>query len=282
MQMRWVVPPTKVGEKLVSFIQQNLGENFSARKVKRLLDGGFCTRNGKRERFHHTKLSCGDRIELLLPPEVPPRELSRDQILFEDEDILVFSKPSGIPSDAHLERFLKAKLVHRLDKDTSGVLLFAKNEAARAALIEQFRAKTVRKEYVAICEGCPKKADGVIENFLAPKMRYQGQTIWGVASGKRGLLAETEYHVLDRGDTRSHIQLFPKTGRTHQLRVHMSAAGHAILGDALYSKKLGGPGRLCLHALRLGFLHPRTKKYVEFFSPEPEDMKEAVRALSHH
>ncbi|MAA79639.1 MAG: RNA pseudouridine synthase [Deltaproteobacteria bacterium] len=204
----------------------------------------------------------------------PPKEpwLS---ILYQDKDFLVVDKPSGLLSvpgrihkDSVLSRVLeieeRAYAVHRLDMDTSGLLVIALRRKAEKALMEEFRLRRVQKEYVAIVSGTLSQIRGVIS---APLSRCLGSPPRSEIDWENGKAAYTEYKVLHQSDTKAYVQLFPKTGRSHQLRVHLLHLGHPILGDRFYFPE-SQEKRLMLHAKRLIFAHPYHGKRMEFFSNE--------------
>jgi RluA family pseudouridine synthase len=287
MRTEWIVSAEDEGEKLVAFLKKSISEECSLRKIKSWIDAGACSLNGRTERFHHTRLRANDKVRLInletkqTQVANPPQKSSLNRILYEDSDILVFNKPPGFTCDERAEKELKAYLVHRLDKDTSGVLLAAKNEACREALFEQFRKRETRKEYLALVDGVVKQARGSIRNHLAPIQKFQGGQIWGAVE-KDGLLALTDWQCVKRGHTATLMRLFPHTGRTHQLRAHMADIGHPILGDRLYGKDFQCdyvPVRQMLHAERLTFSHPTLKKTIEIIAPMPEDFYAAMTTV---
>ena len=150
-----------------------------------------------------------------------------------------------------------------MDRETTGVLLLAKSLEVKKKFIEQFRDYQVKKRYLAIVEGVPKKQCGKIENYLIKKKEYSGQTIWGSNKNEKGLYAYTDWKLLKANTIASLIECYPKTGRTHQIRVHLCEMGHPLLGDNQY----GGGGcssgpipRILLHAESLEFFHPFTKR----------------------
>lgn len=207
----------------------------------------------------------------------PP--LSPIQILHQDDDIIVINKPSGLLSNpgiapetkdcavSRLQQELgQAILVHRLDCETSGVMVFAKNKQAESHLKKQFEARQTRKVYLAEVDGTPKQLEGSIKlALIADKQNVPLQKV-DQESGKE---AVTHYRVLQTSSTSSLIELKPVTGRTHQLRVHLLSIGHTILGDNFYAndRVLNMRSRLCLHAMSLSFTHPTTNKQVSYYCP---------------
>ncbi len=223
-----------------------------------------------------------------VPPTRRERRNLQDSVLYEDGDVLVINKPAGLAVQGgtglsrHLDGFLRAiygearkpRLVHRLDKDTSGVLVLAKNEFAAAALAGSFRLRSTRKYYWALTEGVPKPGQGKISLPLA---KGKGEKM--VVDRKEGKPAITLYQVVESARRAAFVALWPLTGRTHQLRAHMQAIETPILGDELYARGgwSGAPdiARLHLHARRLIIPHPRSKKgrkLIDVTAPLPVDM----------
>ena len=206
----------------------------------------------------------------------PPREPWLN-ILYKDRDIMVVDKPSGllsvpgrIHSDSILERVrasCNAYAVHRLDMDTSGLLLIALRRKAERNLQEQFRKRMVKKRYVALVVGSMSLDSGEIR---APLSRCSGTPPRSIVDFENGREAMTGYKVLQRLESRTRVMLFPKTGRSHQLRVHLCSLGHPIVGDRFYGQHgLVQKERLMLHAAYLSFLHPYHQKRQEFSIPAP-------------
>ncbi|MCU4676699.1 RluA family pseudouridine synthase [Catenovulum sp. 2E275] len=207
----------------------------------------------------------------------PPQDAL--EIIFEDDSIIVINKPSGLLSnpgrdpkthDCALTRlqqqYEQVFLVHRLDCETSGILIFAKTKAAEIHLKKQFEARQTEKTYLAEVNGIPKQLTGVMDwPLIADKERIPLQKVC-VETGKN---AETYYKVLHKKAASCLIELKPVTGRTHQLRVHLLTLGHVILGDNFYAPKKikQASDRLCLHAMCLKLTHPTTEKMIEFHCP---------------
>ena len=199
-------------------------------------------------------------------------------ILYQDRDLLVVDKPSGLLSvpgrihrDSVLSRVLaqeeRAYAVHRLDMDTSGLLLIALRRKAEKALMEEFRLRRVHKEYVAIVSGEIQQIKGDIS---APLSRCSGSPPRSIVDWENGKAAQTEYEVILSSTARTSVRLFPKTGRSHQLRVHLLHLGHPIIGDRFYFPE-SKEERLMLHAQRLIFDHPYHGRKMDFVSPIPFD-----------
>jgi 23S rRNA pseudouridine955/2504/2580 synthase/23S rRNA pseudouridine1911/1915/1917 synthase len=208
--------------------------------------------------------------------------------LFEDEALLVYNKPAGINSDEKgILQLWKStlphlQLVHRLDRDTTGILLLAKQPAIFDQLVSQFKQYQVNKRYLAIVDGGMEQAKGKIENYLGKKRAYAGQTIWGAVASSKGLYAYTEWERLKKGHRASLVACYPKTGRTHQIRVHMAEMGHPILGDFQYGKQFQcehRPPRTLLHAESIQFKHPLSGREMSLTAPLPDDFKIAQQQL---
>lgn len=279
MKIEWKVSAREDQKSLIEFLQEHLADkSFSRRKIKGFIDAGYCFIQGRSERFSSCKVRAGSQISLSIP-EVSRKELT---LLYEDDALIVINKPDSTTCDARLEKALldmgkHVHLVHRLDKDTTGVLLVAKTVPIRDALMQQFQERTVKKHYVAIVEGKIAKT-GVVENYLGPIARYEGAVKWGEV--KNGHYAYTKWVCVKQTSEYSFVELMPETGKTHQLRVHLAGIGHPIVGDHLYgSKHAVHVSRCMLHAFRLGFCHPNTKENVSFQAPLPKDMIDAGHTL---
>ena len=257
------------------------------------------------------KIKPGDRITMDVPKPEPlsmKGEAIPLEVLFEDESLLVLNKPPGIvvhPApgnwtgtlvNALLHHFQtsggtisaiggkeRPGLVHRLDKETSGVMVIAKTDAAHRALAAQFKLHTITRVYEALVWGVPKKGRGLIELAIGRDVKDRKTFSSRTTSPKESV---TEYVVNRRyGKVAAHVLLYPQTGRTHQLRVHLTSLGHPILGDRTYGGNkvmaladLEIP-RVMLHARTLGFIHPTTATTEEFTRPFPDDMKRVIHAL---
>lgn len=259
---------------------------------KLLKDGQICV-NGRPVKANY-KVQERDQILLSLPelkdPDILPEEIPLD-ILYEDEDVLVVNKPKDMvvhPSAGHTEGTLvnavlahckgnlsgingvmRPGIVHRIDKDTTGALLICKNDEAHRDLAEQLKEHTIRRRYRAIVAGNLKEDEGTVD---APIGRHPVDRKKMAINHKNGKEAVTHYRVLERFGNATYIECRLETGRTHQIRVHMSSLGHPLLGDETYGP-FKNPYHLqgqALHAMILGFVHPRTGAYMEFTAPLPE------------
>jgi RluA family pseudouridine synthase len=286
----WVVTSEFSGAKLIAFVVQRLEGKYSAKYLKKLIEQNRCQINGRTERFASTVIKKGDFIRLddeqaalAAPVKVEP-----SRIIYEDDALLVYNKPAGINCDEKgIVKLWKTKLpalqlVHRLDRDTTGLLIFAKQSQIFELLVTQFKEFQVEKQYIAIVDGVLQEKKGKIENYLGKKRAFAGQTIWGRVSTSQGLYACTEWERLKVGNSASLVACVPKTGRTHQIRVHMSESGHPILGDFQYGKHFQcafRPPRILLHAQKIRFNHPITGEELNLIAPLPDDFEKAKSKL---
>lgn len=290
----WEVKKEESGIRLVAFIKQKLGDKYSSRLLKKAIEHNLCKVNNKTEHFASTVLGTGDLVSfqsekistLHTSSSTSPLDVSR--ILYEDDDILAYDKPVGMTSDDPslisflLNRSKDIALIHRLDRDTTGVLLLAKTKTALEAMTILFRKRLVKKTYLAIVDGIPDKKSGSIDNTMGAIHRYQGQTLWGIVPKESGLQAVTMWKCEKSGKKASLIRAFPKTGRTHQIRVHLNSIGHPILGDTQYGKHFKcpyQPGRCLLHALEVSFPHPITQQILTIKSQLPSDFTTAITCV---
>ena len=287
------------GVRLDKFVSEKC-PGLSRSQAQKIIDDGLVTVDGLIEKASH-KTETGERIEITIPPQVPSGLLPEAipvKILYEDDDLLVIDKPAGLtvhPAPGHPSHTLvnavlshlseiedeadvtRPGIVHRLDKDTSGVMLVAKNNVALANLSDQFKSRSVKKVYLTLVKGILKPERGVIE---APIGRDSGDRKKMAITGEsRGRQARTNYRVLRYVGKNTLLEITPETGRTHQIRVHLAAIGYPVIGDATYGKKSAFINRQFLHAHRLGFYLPSSGKFVEFESPLPEDLQKALKEL---
>ncbi len=282
------------GLRLDIFLSKNLPDTPSRSFVQTLIKSQAVTVNGKVVKSHH-QVSTGDGIEVsaaVAPKtDIEPENIPLD-IFYEDECLLIVNKPCGMTvhpaSGQYTQTLVNALLyhceslsdmntdvrpgiVHRLDKETSGLILIAKNNKTHAFLAEQFEQHTIRKQYIAIVEGVVEFDEGFIDAPLGRHPRHREKRAVVYAQSKE---AQTLYRVKKRKKDKTLIALFPQTGRTHQLRVHMAHLGHPILGDEKYGKK-SSFFRLALHAQAIGFIHPQRLKYLEVSSRTPNEFLDA-------
>lgn len=295
-ELKFTVGPEGAGMRIDKCITLKLGEGYSRTYVKFLMDNGFVRARGTMVKPHYTARE-GDEIlvELSPPPEaadMEPENIPLD-IVYEDEWIIVVNKPAGMvvhPGAGNRTGTLvnallyhcgklpgagddqRPGIVHRLDKDTSGVIVAAKNARAMRSLAKQFKERAVKKYYLALAKGSFEMDNGIVEAPLGRHPTDRKKMDIEYSTGKE---ARTIYHVIRRFDKFTLLRLELLTGRTHQIRVHMKHLGHAVLGDAKYGHAYG-MNRQALHSETLGFTHPDTGEYVEFSVPMPEDMRQIV------
>ncbi|MCB1108223.1 MAG: RluA family pseudouridine synthase [Chlamydiia bacterium] len=275
------------GVRLSSFIRYQLVEKYSLSAVKRAIDRCAAQVNGHTECFASYKVAYGDEItvdmEVLgqMAEKAPERAA---QVLFEDEQLLVFDKPAGMASTQEEidEQFSKGILVHRLDKETSGVMILAKTPSIQRYFEELFRKREVKKDYLAIVAGEMVTERGLIENSVQKVSSYDGGSLWGVAPSGRGLRAVTHWQRLKWGGGLSLVRCQPRTGRTHQIRVHMSHIGYPIIGDRQYGRQIDLPFvalRHMLHAKGVAFIHPVTGELIRVEAAVPQDFQSAIDTI---
>jgi 23S rRNA pseudouridine1911/1915/1917 synthase len=285
------------GIRLDKYLTQRFPK-FSRSFLQKLVAQGYILVNGRRAKASQ-KLSGIEKVTVRLPPA--HTQLSGEviplTIIYEDEDILVIDKPAGLvvhPAPGHPDHTLvnailthcpqiaqsgdlaRPGIVHRLDKDTSGLMVIAKNNVAREYLIGQFKSRAVTKSYLVLVKGRLSPEKGIIE---APIGRdpYNRKRMAIVKGGRE---ASTRYEVKEYLNSCTLVDVFPLTGRTHQIRVHFSAIGHPVIGDRIYGGKPACLHRQFIHAHRLGFRLPADKQYREFTSPLPADLEQALRILA--
>ncbi|MCX5686040.1 MAG: RluA family pseudouridine synthase [Candidatus Omnitrophica bacterium] len=287
------------GKRLDKFLVENLPKLYSRTFIQKLISDQSVLVNGISAKRHHN-ISAGETIDVKIPESTPSRIEAEDiplDIVYEDKDLLVVNKPVGMvvhPAPGNYTKTLvnallahskdlsgiggvaKPGIVHRIDKDTSGLLVVAKSDEAHNALSEQFRDKTTKRVYIALVKGVVELDNGIVELPIARSRRDRKKMAVDFENSKE---AVTRYKVLKRFKDFTQLEVTLGTGRTHQIRVHMSYIGHPILGDAKYGSR-GKLKRPALHAKVLGFVHPKTGRYMEFTSDLPEDMKELIAAGS--
>ncbi len=288
------------GARLDKYVVEKCPE-LSRTYAQKLIGDGYITVNDRVAKAG-LKLDIGDRVNIVIPP-TSPSPLSPEaiplNIIYEDNDLLVIDKPAGLavhPAPGHyshtlvnaiLSHFpdlpvtsgsLRPGIVHRLDKDTSGVMLVAKNSAAQLNLINQFRTRSVVKAYLALVKGHLTPEHGVIEAPIGRDPRNRKRM--AVVAEGRGREARTQYQVVRYIGNYTLLEVRPETGRTHQIRVHLLAIGYPVVGDPVYGIKSAYLSRQFLHASRLGFSLPSTDKYVEFTSDLPPDLAQALKDIA--
>ena len=297
----YTIAVSDAGSRLDHFlaIQSDLG--LSRSQIARLIKEGQIKVNQEETKASH-KLKIGDKITLTIPLpkklDVIPEELPLN-IMYEDDDLVVVNKARGMTVHPGAGRetgtlvnallqhctnlsgiggVLRPGIVHRLDKDTSGLIVIAKSDLAHQALSKQFKERKVSKKYLALVHGIVKQNEGVVETLIGRHRVKRKKMAVLEAGGKEAI---THYRVVERFKQYALVELDLKTGRTHQIRVHMNYLGFPLVGDPIYGKKKEAfktAGQL-LHAAKLGFTHPRTGEYLEFTAPLPEDMREIIKKL---
>ncbi len=298
--IRLRLSPQDCGERLDKVLSRLLPQ-YSRSRIQQWIEAGFVLVDGESARAKSTVL--GDEIVLIEPQSIPQEQAFQPEpmtlaIVHEDADILVLNKPAGLvvhPAAGNwsgtllngllhhlpsLESIPRAGIVHRLDKDTSGLMVVAKTLEAHTDLVRQLQARTVRREYLSLVWGMPQtsgKVDAAISRHPRDRIKM------AVSQSEQAKAAVTHFQRLASGklDGRqvSLLQCRLETGRTHQIRVHMQSIGFSLVGDPLYGKPhlAFAFGRQALHACRLGLLHPRSRQEMEWAAALPRDMRELLR-----
>ena len=289
------------GERLDAFLARSV-ENLSRSGAQKLLEEGCVSCNGKPGK-KNDKLNIGDEISVTIPEpksvDIVPTEMPLD-IVYEDEDVLVLNKPKGLvvhPAAGHsddtlvngllfamgdnlsgINGELRPGIVHRIDKDTSGLLAVAKNDLAHAVLASQLKDHTMARTYECIVCGNMKEDSGTVD---APIGRHPTDRKKMCINQRNGRNAVTHWEVVKRYRGYTHLRCKLETGRTHQIRVHLSSIGHPILGDVVYGHKKPelGQSSQVLHAGALCFKHPRDERPVMVFAPLPDYFTEVISKL---
>ncbi|KPJ99408.1 MAG: hypothetical protein AMJ60_05190 [Desulfobacterales bacterium SG8_35] len=304
--IKLVVPDAREGQRLDHYLVEMV-PNISRSRLSNLIRKGFILVNGCSSKGG-SRLKSGDRIEVTLPPPEPlaiQPEKVEFELLYEDDDLLVIAKPPGVvvhPASGHKKGTLvhgllahcynlsgisgieRPGIVHRLDKDTSGIMVIAKSDKSHHGLVELFKTRQVKKTYHAIVVGRPGVQKGCISQAIG---RHRSNRKKMAVLPHGGREAVTCWSVLEEfADPLTYLEVRPETGRTHQIRVHMAYLGHPVAGDALYGNKLQKQiadtyciRRQSLHAYALSFTHPVTGKDMEFVSPDWPDMQAVLRKL---
>lgn len=295
----FIIRAGESNQRLDLYLTKHLSRTISRSRIQKLIEEGFIKVDGKLTKPHHN-LKAGEEISVVVPPpaksEVKAEQIPLD-ITYEDDQLLVVNKPPGMvvhPAAgnysgtlvnallSHCKRLsgvggvLKPGIVHRLDKDTSGLLVVAKTDQAHQGLTKQFKEQKVLKKYVAVVEGSMAFDEHIIDEPVGRPSGYR-RKITVVQAGGRD--AVTHYKVLQRFSGFSLVELMPKTGRTHQIRAHMAYIGHPVVGDREHGRRSNLIGRQALHAKTLGFHHPLSGQYLEFTTELPEDIKEVIEKI---
>lgn len=287
-----------VGKRLDAFIVQSFPD-FSRSHIKNLIEKGLVRVDGKVPSKAGQLLKDGQKIEI---EAVEPQKISTQaenidfEIVYEDQDLVVVNKPQGlvvhpcsstkngtlvngllarIGDLSGINGELRPGIVHRLDKDTSGLMVVAKNDLAHVNLAEQIKNKTCHRNYLALLEGHLRDNEGEIKTYIKrdPKDRKK-MSVQGT-----GRIAITDYKVVEYFDRECLVEFMLQTGRTHQIRVHAKYLGHPVVGDRLYGKEKKGLAGQLLHAYKLSFTHPRTGEFLEFEADLPDYFKEYLNKL---
>ncbi|MFH1045441.1 MAG: RluA family pseudouridine synthase [Candidatus Omnitrophota bacterium] len=297
-QFCFTVTDEDQGLRLDCYLQKKITLELSRSRLQSLIKAAKVTLNSQAVKPGH-KVRSGDIINVDIPPDAPVQAQAENipiDLVFEDEDILVVNKPAGmvthpgVGNNTHtlvnallhygctlssVNGPLRPGIVHRLDKDTSGLMVIAKNDRAHHRLSRQFQKHNVERRYIAIVKGKVEHDEGVIDAPLARDPLHRKQFVVGLHNSRDAL---TRFKVVKRYSQLSLVELTPYTGRTHQLRVHLKFLGHPILGDERYGKR-GEFSRMALHATGLGFRHPLTKEMVRFSSEIPADFTRYLDSL---
>lgn len=253
------------GIRLLAVLRDHLSNQLTTKKLRWLIEHHRCKVNGKIECFCSYKVTKGDTIELVLDLPPPPH-IDQEDVLFEDEHVLFYNKPAFIASNDLADQ-LKCYLVHRLDRDTTGVIVFAKTMRAKTAIENLFRQREIEKYYLAYVSFAPSKSSGTIDIRLEKKAVREGAS--KAICSSNGKEAITHWKVLTKNKHRTLVELHPTTGRMHQLRAHLAAIGCPIVGDVIYGSRKQIALRPLLHASTLKFkLFDQT---YDIEAPLPED-----------
>lgn len=298
----FVVEKKDAGQRLDQYLTRSFSSRFSRSFVQQLIEKESVLLNGRATTSHH-KIREGDSIEVGVPEPSPSDIVAENiplDIVYEDEDVAVVNKPPGMvvhPASGNYSGTLlnallwhsgklselggrtRAGIVHRLDKDTSGLLVVAKTDYAHRDLAKQFKARTVERSYIALVRGTIYLDEGVIDAPIGRSPSHRQKMAVSFLGQKT---AVTYYKVLEKfpgnapsGENFTIVEVKPRTGRTHQIRVHMAYIGHSLLGDTKYGTK-GGFARVALHAQTIKFRHPKSGEDMEFSVDLPLDMKQFI------
>ena len=285
------------GEARLDYYLAGLDLGLTRSRLRQLIAEGRVVVNGTAVKPAH-RVRPGDRVLVSVPPPRPSVAVPQDiplTVVYQDADLVVIDKPAGLaahPGPGHPDRTLvngllalcpdiqgiggeiRPGIVHRLDKDTSGLMIAAKHEAAHHDLSRQIKDRAVRKGYLALVEGVPSPDSGVIDVPIGRDPRRRTR----MAVTPEGRESRTGYRLREQAGRYSLLELQLHTGRTHQARVHLAWLGHPLLGDAVYGKRSAQLPRHFLHAHSLAFAHPATGEALEFSSPLPDDLVTALES----
>ncbi|MEA3328670.1 MAG: RluA family pseudouridine synthase [Candidatus Omnitrophota bacterium] len=295
-EYNFVVGTHESGQRLDRYLTGHFSRLISRSYIQKLITDGQIRVDNKNAKSHY-RLKSGEQIAVVIPspskPEAEPEDIPLN-IVYEDEHLIVINKPAGMVVHPAAGNFsgtlvnalvhhcsdlsgvggeLKPGIVHRLDKDTSGLMVAAKTDTVHRALAKQFKDRTINKRYLVIVKGQMAFKEGVIDEPIGRNPRQRKKMEVVQAGGKQ---AVTNYKVIKKFEGFTLLEVILKTGRTHQIRVHMAYLSHPVLGDSHYGRQSPLINRQAIHAAGLGFYHPVTGKYLEFNSDLPEDMKKLV------
>ncbi|WP_375143102.1 RluA family pseudouridine synthase [Paenibacillus sp. D2_2] len=282
------------------FVKDQLGDEYSRSTIQLWIEDGHILVNGESVKANY-KVNPGDQVTLTIPEAEAAEIISEDILLdvyYEDADVIVVNKPRGMvvhPAPGHasgtlvnalmfhckdlsgINGELRPGIVHRIDKDTSGLIMAAKNDKAHASLAAQLKEHSVTRKYFALVHGNLSHDQGTID---APIGRDPHDRKMYTVIEKNSKQAVTHFHVVERFGDYTLVELKLETGRTHQIRVHMKFIGHPLVGDPMYGRSKGVKmDGQALHAAVLGFIHPSSGEYIEFAAPIPDDMEMVLQSL---
>ncbi|MEC0242966.1 RluA family pseudouridine synthase [Paenibacillus dokdonensis] len=290
----WVIDQAYARDRIDKYITESWEDEISRSQVQLWITSGHVKVNGHSVKSNY-KLAEGDHLEVTVPEpsvvEIVPEEIKLD-VAYEDSDVIVVNKPRGMvvhPAPGHssgtlvnalmyhckdlsgINGELRPGIVHRIDKDTSGLMMAAKNDKAHASLAAQLKEHTVTRRYVALVHGNVSHDQGTVD---APIGRDPQDRKMFTVSERNSKHAVTHFAVLERFGEYTLLELQLETGRTHQIRVHMKFIGHPLVGDPVYGRSKGiKMNGQALHAKTLGFVHPSSGEYMEFTAPVPPDIE---------
>lgn len=298
-RLEWTVSAEHKKERIDKYITEAMND-VSRSQVQLWIGDGLVTVNGAGVKSN-AKLAEGDRIELQIPEPTAVEIIAEDiplEVVYEDSDLIVINKPRGLvvhPAPGHtsgtlvnalmyhckdlsgINGELRPGIVHRIDKDTSGLLMAAKNDRAHASLAAQLKDHSVNRRYIALVHGHLSHDQGTID---APIGRDTNDRKMYTVTERNSKHAVTHFNVTERINDYTLLELKLETGRTHQIRVHMKFIGHPLVGDPIYGRNKGiKMNGQALHAAVLGFVHPATGEYMEFSAPLPQDMEDVLASL---
>lgn len=298
--MEWNIEAPHVKQRIDKFVTENIENDVSRTQVQLWIQNRDITVNGESVKGNY-KLALGDVVSLITPEpelvEIVAEELPLD-VYYEDQDVIVVNKQRGMvvhPAPGHssgtlvnalmfhckdlsgINGELRPGIVHRIDKDTSGLIMAAKNDKSHASLAAQLKAHSVTRKYIALVHGNLSHDQGTVD---APIGRDPQDRKMYTVTERNSKHAVTHFQVMERFGDYTLLELKLETGRTHQIRVHMKFIGHPLVGDPMYgrSKGIKMEGQ-ALHAAVLGFIHPTTSEYMEFSAPLPQDMEDVLFSL---